>query len=622
MFAANSLRDHIYAWNDINASPTIIDWITNGVKIPFTHKPDPFELNNYNLPKKHHAFIDSEIQSLLESGAIQQCDSKPHCISPINCVPKKGGKLRLVIDLRKLNSHCSTDACQNEGIHTVKELIRPKDKLFSIDLKQGFLHIPVHSDHTTYLGFTWRGRWYKYCSLPFGLCCSNYFFVKCIRPIIAHLRQQGIRITVFIDDFLVMVSANEAQKVKELVLDTLQKLGWCINWEKSQLVPSHSVVFIGYIIDTNGEFPTLCITKSKVNHLKKDIRRALSAPYITARVLARISGSCIAMTKAIVPGKLFLRNIYRLLARRRSWDDTLELDDPASEDLRWWLEALQGWNLQPVVVRPIDVQIQTDASHLGWGAALGDHHAAGYWDKSVALQPSNYREMLAILLALKSFAPMIEHKSVQIQTDNISSVAYVNNMGGPSAQLTDIAKAIWQEAYHLGIHLQATHLAGKLNVLADYLSRIRHPYEWQLHPRLFQYIDETMGPHSIDRFAALHNTQLPVYNARYYDPGAQAVDALAQQDWGDHLNWVNAPFRLIPRVLQIVQNQQAEATIIAPHWPAMPWYRKLVKMAVMPPFRIPNSPRTMWRKGHSYTPEPCKNPKWAIYAWRVSGKMP
>ena len=56
-----------------------------------------------------------------------------------------------------------------------------------------------------------------------------------------------------------------------------------------------------------------------------------------------------------------------------------------------------------------------------------------------------------------------------------------------------------------------------------------------------------------------------------WDPFSSEVDALAQQDWASHNNYVNAPFHLIPQVLKILMEQQAEATLIAPYWSAQPW---------------------------------------------------
>ena len=47
----------------------------------------------------------------------------------------------------------------------------------------------------------------------------------------------------------------------------------------------------------------------------------------------------------------------------------------------------------------------THASHLGWGAVYGLKEAAGHWNRRMSLEHSNYRELLTVLMALKSFGP-------------------------------------------------------------------------------------------------------------------------------------------------------------------------------------------------------------------------
>ena len=93
---------------------------------------------------------------------------------------------------------------------------------------------------------------------------------------------------------------------------------------------------------------------------------------ISARLLARVCGQCVAMTRAVAPGKLLLRNAYRLLSSRTSWSDKLTLDAATRSDLLWWESALgpNGWNVREISIRPIDVQIETDASDSGWGGYI------------------------------------------------------------------------------------------------------------------------------------------------------------------------------------------------------------------------------------------------------------
>ena len=54
------------------------------------------------------------------------------------------------------------------------------------------------------------------------------------------------------------------------------------------------------------------------------------------------------------------------------------------------------------------------------------------------------------------------------------------------------------------------------------------------------------------------------YNSLFLDPHTSGVDALRQTDWQVHNNFMNAPFRLLNKVINTVCAQKAQATIIAP----------------------------------------------------------
>ena len=102
--------------------------------------------------------------------------------------------------------------------------------------------------------------------------------------------------------------------------------------------------------------------------ITKGLKRVLAQKSAKARVLARVIGQCVAMTKAVLAGKLLLRNAYRLLAQKTSWEEMLFLNPPTKAYLKWWDQALQSWNGSSFMPQSIDAQIETDASQTGWGA--------------------------------------------------------------------------------------------------------------------------------------------------------------------------------------------------------------------------------------------------------------
>ena len=607
------------AYQRIGANDTVLSWILNGIPIPFKDIPNHCYYQNRITSAKQEKFVTAEIDKLVQAGTIAQVNTKPHCILAIQCVPKKNGKLRLVVDSRPVNQYIKTPKFNQDGISTVAELIQPDDDLASIDLKDGFHHVPILEDHQKYFGIKWNGHYYVWRFFPFGVSCAPYFFYKILRPVVQFLRQNNIRLSSFVDDFLLMMRTLVATDQVEFTINTFKECGWLLNYEKCELELSKQKSFVGFEVSTNCKVgPWVKILPVKIRKLRRSIVKCLRSDILTARQLAKVIGQCVAMTRAVIPAKLLLRNSYRVLAGKEHWDSLVKLTEGARRDLEWWLNALHDWNGAPLTPRSIDVQLVTDASGWGWGAAVGSCEAAGRWTGQVLHQHSNFRELLAVYQALQAFQEKIKGKHVQILSDNVTTVAYINHMGGSTQELSDLMTTIWNFAQNLGVTLTSKHLAGVKNIQADRLSRIITLYDWQLSRRVFQHLDVLWGPHTIDRFAAEHNTMLPRFNSMYAEPNSEAIDALAQQNWKDEMNWVNPPFWLIPKILRLVSAQEAEVTLIAPVWKTQPWYRTLKQMLVAPLFRIKNPSKVI---GNYLTvPEPLKNPKWRICAWRISGK--
>ena len=95
-----------------------------------------------------------------------------------------------------------------------------------------------------YLGFRWRGIYYRWCVLPFGLSCSPYYFGKTLKPVVKHLRSLGIRLVLYVDDYLVLAQPCHIIAHRDLVVTLLQSLGWPINWDKSDIRSLSAKVFI------------------------------------------------------------------------------------------------------------------------------------------------------------------------------------------------------------------------------------------------------------------------------------------------------------------------------------------------------------------------------------------
>ncbi|KAL0199658.1 hypothetical protein M9458_002845, partial [Cirrhinus mrigala] len=121
---------------------------------------------------------------------------------------------------------------------------------------------------------------------------------------------------------------------------------------------------------------------------------------------------------------------------------------------------------------PGHVVLHADASATGWGAICNGQAASGSWTEPRLLWHINCLELLAVLLALRHFLPMLRHKHVLVRTDNTATVAYINRQGGlRSRRISQLARhlLLWSQTRLKS--LRAVHIPGELNRAADQLSR-------------------------------------------------------------------------------------------------------------------------------------------------------
>ena len=607
------------AWKRIDTNSVVINWIKDSVEFDFDKPLSPFYFENKKHSSHEHLFLQTEIRQLLNCGYIEKTVDSSY-ISPISCVPKKNSDFRLVINLRHLIKHCCQSYHKIEDIRHVAEIIKPDDVLTSIDLKDSFYHFKIKKSFRKYLSFKFENNFYSFCVLPFGFCLSPFFHAKILKPVTTFLRDQGVRLNLYVDDFLILAEYNKFRDHTDLVLHTLSDLGLHINFEKSELDWANQLQYLGYHIDTSKEFPIIKVDKKRIIRLKKQIRCVIKKQFVSAKVLAKTAGLCVSTAFAVTPAKLFLRNTYRVLSTRASWEDNhLELSNACLEELHWWLNSAETFNFKEIKHLQIDNQLKVDASGLCWGAVLNSSmEAKGDWNARVSCQSSNYRELLAILLALDTFQAQLTGKAVEILSDNATAGAYLRNKGGPVRSLAEMAKTIWGIAERHQIQITCTHIPGVLNVEADRLSRTPDTHNWMLHPYVFTELQKRLGPFTVDRFATSLNAQLPRFNSRYWEPETEAVNALAQH-WGGEHNFINPPWALLPQIVRKIAADKAECTVIAPLFRGQAWYQELKKMCIQPPIILPKGPYTQLYVGPR--PEPMKNKHWTIAAWRVSGNL-
>ena len=240
-------------WQAITHDHLIISVITHGFQISF-HDNFPGVLREVTrAPRDPKALlaIRSEIQELIQKNAIVEVDDFPLlCLSPIFVIPKKTGDLRVILNLKKMNVFIPVQHFRMETLKVILQDLCSHDWAVSIDLKDAYLHVPVHPRSRRLLGFKFLGKAYTYKVLPFGLKDSLWVFSRIVATVIGHLRLQGIRIFYYLDDWLLI--AESRPLLESHLLTTLQlsqRLGFIVNWKKSMLTPQRMPIYLGASLD-------------------------------------------------------------------------------------------------------------------------------------------------------------------------------------------------------------------------------------------------------------------------------------------------------------------------------------------------------------------------------------
>ena len=279
-----------------------------------------------------------------------------------------------------------------------------------------------------------------------------------------------------------------------------------------------------------------------------------------------------------------------LVSRPRESPTTLvSWDASCRRDLQWWsVPSHLAVGVDLSLPRP-DLVLYTDTSDTGWGASLGSDHLSGWWSRDVSLYSINHRKLLAIFLAIRGFLPLLRGQTVSLFTDNTSALSYLRKEGGTrSSTLNEVAQVILRLCESSGLRLLPQFVPGRLNVLADFLSRRGQVLgsEWTLHLEVCRDLFR-LRPVTVDFFATSLNHRLQVYFSPMADTQALAVDALVQS-WDNLQAYAFPPFSLLQKVLSKVRgSHNLELTLIAPFWPLRPWFADLLDLLVEVPVLLP-----------------------------------
>ncbi|KAL0146452.1 hypothetical protein M9458_058244, partial [Cirrhinus mrigala] len=510
-------------------------------------------------------------------------------------VPKKDGGLRPILDLRPLNRALAKREFKMITVKQILAHIQPGDWFISVDLKDAYFHIQIAPRHRRFLRFAFEGRAYQFKVLPFGLALAPRTFTKCINAALSPLRQSGIRILNYLDDWLVIAQSRDTlENHKCQLLEHLKRLGLTINVQKSKLRPMQNIAFLGMDLDSRSMRARL--SQERMQSLISSLTSFKPGRVVVLKCFQRLLGRMAAAAVVCQLGLLHMRPLQLWLKSRvpsNAWKNghlRVLVTRECMQTLAPWFNTRmfeQGVSMGRVVSRKI---VTTDASLTGWGALCEGRPAYGTWTRAQAKWHINCLELKAVFLALQGFLPLIKDRHVLVRTDNTTVVSYINHQGGiRSRSLQRLAERflLWADRNLLSI--RAVHVPGSQNCGADMLSRGGPVHgEWRLHPQTIQMIWSLFGEAEIDLFASEENAHCQLFFSLTNAP--LQGDALSSR-WPKKRKYAFPPVKIMPLVLQKIREEKGTVLLVAPSWPNQPWFPELIELLTAPPWPIPQKAR-------------------------------
>lgn len=578
------LRSAYDYWVDIGANDSVLDIIKYGYKLPFFTVPENCYLDNNRSALDNTDFVESEISKLLNIGCIEEADEKPFVINPLT-VAQNRNKLRLVLDCRHINPHLHKFKFKYEDAVVASQMFEKGDSLFTYDLRSAYHHIHIFDAHRSYLGFSWyyknenKIKYFVFNVLPFGISTAGYIFTKVVRCIIKHLRDQGLKVIMYLDDGIGgSKEIGKAHLCSITVQKVLKSAGFLIAEEKCNWVPSLSVTWLGLV--WNMEKGVVYVTDRRLNKLQDTLKvitdkMGQSEIKVTARFLASIIGQIISMQGAIGPVvRLRTRSMYACLLSRASWNAPIIVSNEAVSEIVFWKEntaILNGRELN--IIEQYSSVVYTDASGTGYGGYvvnLTDHEIMGSWNFIESCQSSTWRELEAVYRVLKSIVDQLKGQKVKWYTDN-QNIVHIMNKGSRKVELQNISIEIANVCFLHSITLLPQWIPREQNVKADEISKQSDCDDWEIDIDIFSFLDNLWGPHTVDRFASDYNTKCKVFNSKCWCPGTTGINSL-EQHWGMENNWVVPPPSIAGTCIQKMKQEKANGTLIVPFWKSAPFW--------------------------------------------------
>ena len=428
------------------------------------------------IPKLLYDDVKNHINSLLANGWIVK--SKSSYASPLVCVRKKDGGLRLCVDYRKLNLKTVPENQPIPRVQDILDSLGGQKWFSSLDMSQAYHQGFIHEDSRKLTAFSTPWSLYEWVVIPYGLRNAPQNFQRYMNEALEELRDKIC--LAYLDDILVF-GKNFEEHCENLatVLEVLLKKGIKLNKGKCVLFKTE-IRYLGRLISADGYRP---------DPADSDALDNCKIPPKTVGELHSLLGFLGYFRIYVKDFSRKMKPVYDLLTQSADKDCKKNKSKKIvwSDELQKIISDVVDYLKSPEVIAYPDFAlpfiIHCDASQTGLGAVLyqkqgGRLRVISFASRTLTPAERNYNlhsgklEFLALKWCVtEKFSDYLCYgPPFQVFTDN-NPLTYV--MSSAKLNASGLRWVSQLANYQFSLHYRS----GRANIDADYLSRIKNPNE-------------------------------------------------------------------------------------------------------------------------------------------------
>ena len=192
--------------------------------------------------------VKSTLDQMVQEGIIETVTEPSEWVSCMVPVHKPGGKVRVTVDYRKLNSCLKRE---NFPIPTFDELsykLHYVKFMSKLDASSGFFQIPLDEKDRLYTAFLTPWSRYMFKRLPMGINIAPEIYQRKMCELL-----DGVEgVLVYMDDILIYgESESKHDEILNKVLSIVKSSGLKLN-KKKCIFKVRQVTFLGHLVTDSG----------------------------------------------------------------------------------------------------------------------------------------------------------------------------------------------------------------------------------------------------------------------------------------------------------------------------------------------------------------------------------